>query len=365
MKNPADSKPVEKSNADHANREDFDQPTPALKRLRTAPAQDSRRPQPLARSSTLLRNIIRRTDDPEPTEFTFDPTFSDSELDSSGEEDAEDQEQGQKPPTLQRALTEAEEKEETKEKQRAKEGRSYSRFRIRNENFNTKGRISKRDGRLNISVNETANSGYLAKALGHTIMHHLDIPKRQRANKQRQHRAEQPEVESDADSIAVSLKAEAVRPRLNIVIIVIGSRGDIQPFLKVGTLLRHSYGHRVRIATHPVFREFVEKETDLEFFSVGGDPAELMSFMVKNPGLVPNLQTIREGEIQRRRTAMGEMFSGMWHACTNVTEDSSDVLNAKMAGDKLPFIADAIIANPPSMAHVHIAERLGIPLHIM
>jgi hypothetical protein len=33
-----------------------------------------------------------------------------------------------------------------------------------------------------------------------------------------------------------------------------------------------------------------------------------------------------------------------------------------MMGDKNPFVADAIIANPPSFAHVHIAERLGIPL---
>ena len=30
-----------------------------------------------------------------------------------------------------------------------------------------------------------------------------------------------------------------------------------------------------------------------------------------------------------------------------------------------PFVADAIIANPPSFAHVHCAERLGIPLHLM
>jgi hypothetical protein len=29
------------------------------------------------------------------------------------------------------------------------------------------------------------------------------------------------------------------------------------------------------------------------------------------------------------------------------------------------FVADAIIANPPSFAHVHIAEKLGIPLHMM
>ncbi len=30
-----------------------------------------------------------------------------------------------------------------------------------------------------------------------------------------------------------------------------------------------------------------------------------------------------------------------------------------------PFVADAIIANPPSFAHIHCAERLGIPLHLM
>jgi UDP:flavonoid glycosyltransferase YjiC (YdhE family) len=34
-------------------------------------------------------------------------------------------------------------------------------------------------------------------------------------------------------------------------------------------------------------------------------------------------------------------------------------------GDKAPFVADAIIANPPSFAPAHIAEKLGIPLHMM
>jgi hypothetical protein len=29
------------------------------------------------------------------------------------------------------------------------------------------------------------------------------------------------------------------------------------------------------------------------------------------------------------------------------------------------FVADAIIANPPSLAHIHCAQRLGIPLHII
>jgi Glycosyltransferase family 28 N-terminal domain len=64
-------------------------------------------------------------------------------------------------------------------------------------------------------------------------------------------------------------------PPLNICIQIIGSRGDIQPFIALGKALL-KYGHHVRVATHPTFRQFV-KENGLDFFSIGGDPAELMS----------------------------------------------------------------------------------------
>ncbi|PQE07628.1 UDP-glucosesterol transferase protein [Rutstroemia sp. NJR-2017a BBW] len=134
---------------------------------------------------------------------------------------------------------------------------------------------------------------------------------------------------------------------------VIGSRGDIQPFLKLGKNLME-YGHRVRIATHPAFRDFVQKDSGLEFFSVGGDPAELMAFMVKNPGMIPKMDTLKTGEVGRRRAQMAEMFEGFWRACINATDE-----------ERAPFVADAIIANPPSFAHIHCAERLGIPLHLM
>jgi sterol 3beta-glucosyltransferase len=33
--------------------------------------------------------------------------------------------------------------------------------------------------------------------------------------------------------------------------------------------------------------------------------------------------------------------------------------------DAQAFVADAIIANPPVIGHVHVAEALGIPCHIM
>lgn len=62
---------------------------------------------------------------------------------------------------------------------------------------------------------------------------------------------------------------------LNIVIQVVGSRGDVQPFVAMGNELQKS-GHRVRIATHGIFKTFVQS-AGLEFFSTGGDPAELIA----------------------------------------------------------------------------------------
>ena len=29
------------------------------------------------------------------------------------------------------------------------------------------------------------------------------------------------------------------------------------------------------------------------------------------------------------------------------------------------FVADVIVANPPSFAHVHCGQKLGVPVHLM
>lgn len=264
---------------------------------------------------------------------------------------------------------------EAKEKRESSAGQ-FGRFSVGNDSYKTKGRVSKRDGRLNISVNETNNHGYLAHALGATLRRHL---KRKGDKGQdgslepvfsplhREDSNNRPDLVAKLSALSAHPSAveDVPRPKLNIVIMVIGSRGDIQPFLKIGKLLKEDHGHRVRIATHPAFKKFVEQDSNLEFFSVGGDPAELMAFMVKNPGLMPSLKTVRAGEIGRRRDAMFEMFQGFWRACINATDDEKEVSNLKMMSDKHPFVADAIIANPPCFAHVHCAERLGVPLHLM
>ena len=156
---------------------------------------------------------------------------------------------------------------------------------------------------------------------------------------------------------------------MNVVIHVVGSRGDVQPFVALGQVIKKTYGHRVRLATHPTFREFVQ-EHDLEFFSIGGDPAELMAFMVKNPGLMPGKDALKSGDIGRRRKGMYDIIRGCWRSCYEAGDgtgvavsDDQPIENFDMSNK--PFVADVIIANPPSFAHVHCAEKLGIPLHLM
>jgi UDP:flavonoid glycosyltransferase YjiC (YdhE family) len=140
--------------------------------------------------------------------------------------------------------------------------------------------------------------------------------------------------------------------RMNIVLQVVGSRGDVQPFIALGQELQ-KYGHRIRLATHNTFESFV-REANLEFYPIGGDPKELMAYMVKNPGLIPSMKSLREGEIQRKREMITEILKGCWNS--TVMPDLQS---------ERPFVADAIIANPPSFAHIHCAEALGVPLHIM
>ncbi|KAH8889273.1 UDP-Glycosyltransferase/glycogen phosphorylase [Thozetella sp. PMI_491] len=244
---------------------------------------------------------------------------------------------------------------------------TYRRFRVGNDHYRTKGKVSRRDGRLNITLHDKTNTGYLAKALGSAIKKVVP-PKGDDAEQRADFSARRPRASSVSGLSSASTSAgtdERACPRLNIVIMVIGSRGDAQPFLKIGKVLKEQYGHRVRIATHPAFRDFVERDSGLEFFSVGGDPSELMAFMVKNPGMIPTLETVKAGDIGKRRAAMAEMFEGFWRACINATDDEKDTGNLRMMGEKDPFVADAIIANPPSFAHIHCAEALGIPLHIM
>ncbi|RPA72901.1 UDP-Glycosyltransferase/glycogen phosphorylase [Ascobolus immersus RN42] len=194
------------------------------------------------------------------------------------------------------------------------------------------------DGRLNISISEKTPGSQISKLLVPALRSQLKL--------------------YQAGPSTPSLpKTVTETPRLRIVIQVIGSRGDVQPFLALAKVLQAApYHHRVRLATHASFKKFVE-DAGVEFFCIGGDPSELMAYMVKNPGLMPGVESLRDGEVSRRRRGMAEMLVGGWRSCIEAGDG--------MGGAGESFVADVILANPPSFSHVHCAERLGVPLHLM
>ncbi|KAK2752476.1 hypothetical protein FQN54_008138 [Arachnomyces sp. PD_36] len=114
----------------------------------------------------------------------------------------------------------------------------------------------------------------------------------------------------------------------NIVIKVVGSRGDVQLFIALGIELQ-KHRRRVRLATHDVFANFV-RDSGLEFYPIGGDPAELVTYMVKNPGLIPQLQSFRHGDIQKKREMITQIHGGCWKSCID-----DDLASGN------PFVAEA------------------------
>lgn len=151
-----------------------------------------------------------------------------------------------------------------------------------------------------------------------------------------------------------------VVPRMNVAILITGSRGDVQPFIALGQRLKKLYNHRVRICTHPTFKNFVE-ENGLEYYSIGGDPAKLMAYMVKNPGILPSKESRKAGDVGQRRAEIEEMLHGAWRACTMAGDGVTyPVTAAHPAHYHEPFVADALISNPPTYASLHIAEKVCI-----
>jgi UDP:flavonoid glycosyltransferase YjiC (YdhE family) len=165
-----------------------------------------------------------------------------------------------------------------------------------------------------------------------------------------------PWLAADASALAAAPAPDEPPPvpPLSIVIMVVGSRGDVQPFIPIGRRLAER--HRVRIATHREFRSMVE-HAGLEFYPLGGDPHALMEYIVKTGGrIVPTrLDQIVE-DVPKKRAMIAEILASTWRACTEADPERPDAP---------AFRADLILANPPSYGHIHCAEALHVPLHMI
>lgn len=146
-------------------------------------------------------------------------------------------------------------------------------------------------------------------------------------------------------------------PPLNVVILAVGTRGDIVPFLAMAQRMREEHGHRIRIATHEHHRSLVSGSGH-EFYPLAGDP-KLLAAWAADFSCRPQalLKSALEIEASQRKLAMQrDICFSTWPACT--AADPADPMAR-------PFHADAIIANPPCHGHIHVAEKLGVPLHLM
>ncbi|KAF4656849.1 hypothetical protein FOL46_007645, partial [Perkinsus olseni] len=132
----------------------------------------------------------------------------------------------------------------------------------------------------------------------------------------------------------------------------------------------NAQGHRSRICTHDKFRDFVTKQ-GIEFFPLAlaekghWQPETLMRYAEENPGMGPDL-------LLSPRDLYHFMFHGpeMQHTLKEIYfppgwEDNTVGSWASVQSvSSMRWVTHAIIANPPSYTHVHLAERLGVPLQM-
>ncbi|KAI0461466.1 Sterol 3-beta-glucosyltransferase [Komagataella kurtzmanii] len=123
--------------------------------------------------------------------------------------------------------------------------------------------------------------------------------------------------------------------RYKFVLLTIGSRGDVQPYISLAKGLL-AENHKVKIVTHEEFKPWVESY-GIEFATIAGNPAELMSLMVTHKSL--SVGFLKEAK-EKFTGWIGELLQSSWDACQD---------------------ADVLIESPSAMAGIHIAEKLQIP----
>ncbi|KAK1780002.1 hypothetical protein QBC45DRAFT_464352 [Copromyces sp. CBS 386.78] len=147
--------------------------------------------------------------------------------------------------------------------------------------------------------------------------------------------------------------------RLNIVMLAVGFADDVRHFTAVAVWLRDKFGHRIRVATHPDYQAQVEG-CRLEYFSLGGrckqhggqyggGCGDYDAF-----GAQEWIKSRGPAERERWKESVYAMLEDSWKACV-----------APFTSDGKPFIADAIVACHKEFGHLHCAEKLGVPVHVL
>lgn len=127
---------------------------------------------------------------------------------------------------------------------------------------------------------------------------------------------------------------------MRVVILCMGSRGDVQPHIALGEGLRRA-GHEVRLATHPLFKEMVTAH-GLEFAPLNVDPQEMLLGTAGQTWVAAGRNPIRSMRrfLALTRPLIEQAISDSWKASEG---------------------AEAIIFSMFTFPGYNIAEKLRIP----
>lgn len=128
---------------------------------------------------------------------------------------------------------------------------------------------------------------------------------------------------------------------MRITVLCVGSFGDVLPFVAFGVRLQQA-GHRVRVATHPIFQAFISSY-GLDFFPVGGNPKEILQAeagqsLMESGQLITSFVRFVGMCLPQAETLLADC----WRACQQ---------------------SEAIVYSTMAMAGYHIAEKLGVPCY--
>jgi UDP:flavonoid glycosyltransferase YjiC (YdhE family) len=140
----------------------------------------------------------------------------------------------------------------------------------------------------------------------------------------------------DMRGSCIKINNEILRPnKIKIVMLTIGSRGDVQPFVCLAKRLIDR-GYNVKIVTHKCFKDFITTN-DIDFHPLSCNPKDLLELCVRNTMFSVNF--VRES-MNVFLPMIPQLLKEAYDGCMG---------------------ANILLAMQTSMAGPHIAEKLQIP----
>lgn len=127
---------------------------------------------------------------------------------------------------------------------------------------------------------------------------------------------------------------------MNITILTVGSRGDVQPYLALGVGLKQA-GYTVKLTTHETFKDLI-LSYDLDFFPIGGNVKEITQGETGRATIESGNNPFKMLTLlsQALEPIMAESLDNSWQACQD---------------------ADLVISSGTAFWGDDIAAYLGIP----